>query len=150
MRQSESCVQVETRVHSPCNSREVPSGTYFKMIFLRRCCSMPYSGDFSSYFSTAPLTSCTPPTPFCSSSTVSRLAYLSKNLYPDSQRICCWLWNVQQTYHPPGSATAARCAAATATSSSPFNDIARLHPRWPQPRCCSGRTCTVGKNNAYN
>jgi hypothetical protein len=66
--------------HEPCRSLDVPSGTYLRMTFLRLYCTRPYNGDFSSYCSTASLASLTPAVPRPSSSTVSRVAYLSRNL----------------------------------------------------------------------
>lgn len=50
------------------------------MIFLRRYWTRPYKGDFSSYCCITPRTSCTPPEPFFSNSTVSRLAYRRRYL----------------------------------------------------------------------
>lgn len=65
----------------PCNSRDVPSGMYLIKIFRRRYSKKPYSGDFSSYCATAPRASAAPPVPRASTSTASREAYLSRNLY---------------------------------------------------------------------
>jgi hypothetical protein len=111
----------------PCSRREVPPGTYLRTTFLRRYWTRPYKGDFSSYCCITLLTSCTPPVPFFNSSTVSRLAYLSRNL-ATRQHLAPPLDRPHDaTYHPPGSASAAWCASATATPSSPFKDIAQRH-----------------------
>lgn len=146
----------------------------FRRLYLRK----PYSGDLSSYCAMLLRISTMPPLPRPNSSTSSRLAYFSKNLFRNhGQHSYLEYWHtVQQgaatlgmlrvtrshngdqkqqqwkgrTYHPPGSATAASCAALTLSSSNPFSDISgyrlghtnpvsflypRLHTdRW---RCCS-------------
>jgi len=68
----------------PCKSREVPSGMNLMRTLRRRYIIKPYSGDFSSYLSSSLRASCTPPFPFASNSTESRLVYLSKNQPPTS------------------------------------------------------------------
>lgn len=111
--------------YEPCRSLEVPSGTYLRITFLRRYCTRPYRGDFSSYDSTATLASLTLPVPLPRSWTVSRLAYLSRNLpRRNGQRSGPYARGSDVTYHPPASVRAAWYASTTAASSNPFKLIA--------------------------
>ena len=93
MNRESHCVEVSTLyTHSltktsPCSSRDVPSGTYFRMIFFLRYWTSPYTGDFSSYCATACLASLTPPLPLSNSSRVSRVAYLRSNLSLSDQQL---------------------------------------------------------------
>lgn len=79
--------------HKPCTSLEHSSGRYLMITFLLRYRRKPYRGAVSSYCAMALRTSTIPPFPLPRSSTSSRLAYLSRNLFHRHDKISVSLKN---------------------------------------------------------